>query len=54
MGRLSVLGDAAAEEERETVSFDPVRNEIPQLANYDWVRRLREPSYSLARRRRAT
>lgn len=33
----------------ELVSFDPVLNTIPGLDNYEWVRRLREPSYSMAR-----
>ncbi|HEU4513900.1 MAG TPA: hypothetical protein VFR87_12405 [Nocardioidaceae bacterium] len=31
------------------VSFDPVRNTLPGLDNYDWVRRLREPAYRTAR-----
>lgn len=31
------------------VSFDPVRNPLPGLDSYDWVRRLREPSYRTAR-----
>jgi hypothetical protein len=35
------------------VSFDPVRNPLPGLDIYDWVRRLREPSYRTARRSRA-
>ena len=35
------------------VSFDPVRNELPGLPNYPWVRRLREPAYLRARRSRA-
>jgi hypothetical protein len=34
------------------VSFDPLRNTLPGLENYEWVRRLREPSYSTARRSR--
>jgi len=44
-----VLGEPDGD---DLVSFDPVHNEIPGLGNYGWVRRLREPSYSLARRRR--
>jgi hypothetical protein len=40
-------GDADA-----LVSFDPVRHELPGLTTYDWVRRLREPSYRTARRSR--
>jgi hypothetical protein len=31
------------------VSFDPVRNTLPGLENYEWVRRLREPGYGTAR-----
>lgn len=34
------------------VSFDPVRNPLPGLETYDWVRRLREPAYATARRTR--
>lgn len=34
------------------VSFDPVRNVLPGLEPYDWVRRLREPSYATARQSR--
>lgn len=36
------------------ISFDPVHDTIPGLDNYDWVRRLREPSYRVARSSRAT
>ena len=36
----------------EPVSFDPVRHPLPGLEVYDWVRRLREPSYLTARRSR--
>ncbi len=39
-------------DEAGTVSFDPVRNVLPGLGVYPWVRRLREPSYSTARRSR--
>ena len=31
------------------MSFDPVRNVLPGLEIYPWVRRLREPSYATAR-----
>lgn len=31
------------------VSFEPVGNTLPGLETYDWVRRLREPSYAAAR-----
>jgi hypothetical protein len=34
------------------VSFDPVLNRLPGLEPYDWVRRLREPSYATARQSR--
>ena len=34
------------------VSFDPVRNVLPGLESYDWVRQLREPSYATARQSR--
>jgi hypothetical protein len=34
------------------LSFDPVRNVVPGLEIYDWVRRLREPAYATARRAR--
>ncbi len=34
------------------VSFDPVRNVLPGLETYDWVRQLREPSYATARQSR--
>jgi hypothetical protein len=34
------------------VSFDPVRHVLPGLETYDWVRRLRGPAYSTARRSR--
>jgi hypothetical protein len=36
------------------LSFDPVRNVLPGLENYDWVRRLREPSYATARASRGS
>lgn len=52
VGWLAVIGDADAEHEQRLVSFDPVRNEVPGLTNYEWVRRLREPSYAFARRQR--
>ena len=31
------------------ISFDPVRNPLPGLVLYPWVRRLREPAYGAAR-----
>ena len=35
------------------VSFDPVRHQLPDLAPYPWVERLREPAYLTARRTRS-
>jgi len=35
-----------------SISFDPVRNQLPGLTQYAWVRRLREPSYRTARKSR--
>jgi hypothetical protein len=46
------LADPPSREGDAPVSFDPVRNTVPGLDNYDWVRRLREPSYAAARRSR--
>lgn len=34
------------------VSFDPLRNTLPGLENYEFVRALREPAYRVARRSR--
>ncbi len=45
--RLSYL-----EAEDQSVSFDPVRNQVPGLEQYGWVRRLRAPAYVTARRSR--
>ena len=36
----------------QAMSFDPVRNQLPGLTQYAWVRRLREPSYLTARKSR--
>jgi hypothetical protein len=36
------------------VSFEPVRNVPPGMDTFDWVRRLREPAYTTARRSRRT
>jgi hypothetical protein len=36
------------------VSFDPVLNPLTGLSTYGWVRRLREPSYVVARRSRGS
>jgi hypothetical protein len=45
--------DAEAGEQRDApLSFDAVRHMLPGLEPYPWVRRLREPSYSTARRSR--
>jgi hypothetical protein len=47
-GRLELSGEVSDEH----VSFDPVVNQLPGLAQYPFVVRLREPSYALARRSR--
>ncbi|WP_043806329.1 hypothetical protein [Paenarthrobacter aurescens] len=44
---LSLADHAADTPER----FDPVLNPLPTAGTYGWTRRLREPSYALARRR---
>jgi hypothetical protein len=48
-GTLELSGEIAAEGD---LSFDPVRNQLPGLAQYPVVLRLREPSYASARRSR--
>ncbi len=48
---LSLDQDPVGEADRP-VAFDPVRHGLPGLEPYDWVRRLREPSYATARRSR--
>ena len=47
-----VLHNNPADETDVPVSFDPVRNVLPGLEPYDWVRLLRGPSYATARRAR--
>jgi hypothetical protein len=47
------LFEDPAQSEDAPVSFDPVLNPLPGLEVYDWVSRLREPSYRTARRSRA-
>lgn len=49
---LGVLELSATSGPDPMLSFDPLRNEIPGLENYGWVRRLREPAYATARRSR--
>lgn len=46
------LGEALESAQDASVSFDAVRNTLPGLEVYDWVRRLRGPSYQAARRSR--
>jgi hypothetical protein len=46
------LDDDPADAGDLLVSFDPVRNVLPGLETYEWVRRLREPAYATARRSR--
>ncbi|VXC56674.1 conserved hypothetical protein [Arthrobacter sp. 9V] len=43
------LADTQGSETAER--FDPVLNPLPTAGTYDWTRRLREPSYAVARRR---
>lgn len=47
-----LLAEDPMEESDRPVSFDPVINVLPGLEPYEWVRRLREPSYATARRSR--
>lgn len=35
-----------------SLEFDAILHELPDLRNYDWVRRVRAPSYAVARRSR--
>lgn len=49
---LDLQGDPVGGPDAE-ISFDPLRNELPGLANYDAVRRLREPAYLTARASRS-
>ena len=54
-GWHSFAGLVLLPDEHETdteISFDPMLNRLPGLEPYDWVRRLREPSYATARRTR--
>lgn len=46
---LEPLDPARPDADDPEVEFDPVVHELPGLANYEWVRRLREPSYRIAR-----
>ncbi len=46
------LHEDPVDEADPPLSFDPVRNTLPGLETYDWVRRLREPAYRTARRSR--
>jgi hypothetical protein len=47
---LSLVPDG---DDHGEISFDPVLNQVSGLEPYDWVRRLREPSYRSARRSRS-
>jgi hypothetical protein len=44
-----LLDDAPDQADDRAISFDPVLHPLPGLGTYDWVRRLREPSYRSAR-----
>jgi hypothetical protein len=48
---LTLRPDATARGD-EPISFDPIANPVPGLDTYDWVERLRQPSYRTARRTR--
>jgi hypothetical protein len=48
---LALLPDGADGDPE--ISFDPMLHQIPGLEPYDWVRRVREPSYLRARRSRS-
>lgn len=46
----TVVGQAPGEHGSDSdIDFDPIRNALPDLPPYGWVRRLREPSYVAAR-----
>jgi len=47
-----LLDEDPAEETDQPVSFEPVRNVVPGLETYDWVRRLRDPAYLTAEKSR--
>lgn len=49
--QLAFHHDPAGEHDA-SLSFDPIRNPVPGLETYGWVRRLREPAYATARRSR--
>jgi hypothetical protein len=48
---LTLHEDPTAEPD-QPVSFEPVRNVLPGLETYEWVRRLRDPAYVTAERSR--
>jgi hypothetical protein len=47
-----LLHEDPVDEADAPLQFDPVRNALPGLGTYDWVRRLRAPAYKTARRSR--
>ncbi|AFR30461.1 hypothetical protein [Arthrobacter sp. Rue61a] len=50
--RFGTLALSLADHAEDTAErFDPVLNPLPTAGTYGWTRRLREPSYALARRR---
>jgi hypothetical protein len=49
-----LLHENSAEETDRAVSFEPVRNVLPGLETYEWVRRLRDPSYITAEKSRGS
>jgi hypothetical protein len=44
-----VLDEEPVDKADMGLSFEPVRNRLPGLDTYEWVRRLREPAYGTAR-----
>ena len=44
-----LLHEDPVDETDAPLRFDPVRNALPGLETYDWVRRLRAPAYNTAR-----
>ncbi|MFC8040704.1 hypothetical protein ACFUOZ_15240 [Paenarthrobacter sp. NPDC057355] len=51
--RFGTLTLRVADDAEDTIErFDPVLNPLPTAGTYGWTRRLREPSYATARRRK--
>ena len=50
---FGTLRPAEGERQDGSISFDPVRNQLPWLEQYPVVVRMREPAYAQARRSRS-